>query len=362
MTAPVATGADRTETAHVGTGPTSTARAGTDCGSTARGGEPTRSAPEGSHGTEPRAVRSAAPDDGRWELLRALGALTAIAPPHADAITRALGLPAWSRSDHTGLFVLDLPPYASIHLGAEGKLGGDGADRVAGLWRTLDLVPPNEPDHLAALLALVADLGSAGDRCATDAARRRLAHVRRTVLHEHLWSWLPGYLAAIADDPAGAPWAELTLQAVGAEVARSLAIGGAIGGDTGSDVDADHDTALDLPAALRDAPPPIGTDIAVADLLDALVAPVRVGMVLTWRDLRAAADRCGLGLRRGERRFALRAMLEQDPAATLGWLAEQAQRWARRHATQPHPGPASRWWQARAETTATTLTVLATAD
>jgi TorA maturation chaperone TorD len=357
VTAPVATGAGRTETAHVGTGPRAV-RSAADRAD--RAGRTAQEPPDRTSECSSRATTTQAspPDDGRWELLRALGALTVISPPHADAITTALGLPSWSRSDHTRLFVLDLPPYASIHLGAEGKLGGDGADRVAGLWRTLDLLPPNEPDHLAALLALVADLGSAGDRCATEAARRRLAHVRRTVLHEHLWSWLPGYLAAIADDPAGAPWAELTLQAVGAEVARSLAIAG----DTTSDIDADHDTALDLPAALRDAPPPIGIDIAVADLLDALVAPVRVGMVLTWRDLRAAADRCGLGLRRGERRFALRAMIEQDPAATLGWLAEQAQQWARRHATQPQPGPASRWWRARAETTATTLTVLATAD
>jgi hypothetical protein len=117
----------------------------------------------------------------------------------------------------------------------------------------------------------------------------------------------------------------------------------------------------DLPAALRDAPPPIDGDIGVDDLLDALVAPVRVGMVLTWRDLRAAADSCGLGLRRGERRYALRALLEQDPVVTLGWLAEQATRWAGLHAAQPYPGPASQWWRRRAEGTAATLTALATA-
>jgi hypothetical protein len=43
-------------------------------------------------------------------------------------------------------------------------------------------------------------------------------------------------------------------------------------------------------------------------------------------------------------------MLEQNPAATLDWLAAEARRWQARHAGRP--GPVSRWWAARAGQTA----------
>jgi TorA maturation chaperone TorD len=278
---------------------------------------------------------------GRWELLRAVGALTVVAPPADAPIRSALGLPAWSRADHTRLFVLELPPYAAIHLGAEGKLGGDGADRVAGLWRALGLTPPAEPDHLAALLALTAELGHGAETCRSDRVRRRLSHARAVVLVEHLWSWLPGYLAAASADPAGAAWAQLTGQAVAAEVARIPT------------------EANRLPAALRDAPAGIDEDSGPDELLDALVAPVRVGFVLTMSDLRQAGDTVGVGVRLGERRYALRAMLDQEPAAVLTWLADHARRFAALHRAQRQPGPASSWWADRAAHSAVVLDRLA---
>jgi TorA maturation chaperone TorD len=276
----------------------------------------------------------------RWELLRALGAVTVVAPPADAPIMEALGLPAWSRADHTRLFVLELPPYASIHLGHEGKLGGDGADRVAGLWRVLGLSPPADADHLAALLTLAAELGDAADRCTT-ATARRLDHARAALVHEHLWSWLPGYLAAVAADPAGSAWADLTRRAVAAEVAQVP----------------EHATCL--PAALRDAPPAIDPRIELDDLLDALTAPVRVGFVLTATDLHRAGAATGVGVRRGERRYALRAMLEQEPTALLSWLADHARHWVGVHHAAPCPGPARDWWTARAETSAKVLGDLA---
>jgi hypothetical protein len=275
--------------------------------------------------------------DGRWELLRALGACTVLAPPGSDRVTGALGLPAWDRADHTRLFVTDLPPYASIHLGPEGGLGGEGAERVAGVWRALGLDPPSDADHLASLLALYANLASSAQACRTDAARRRLEHARIVLLHEHLWSWVPGYLLAVGDDPAGRQWARLLQRALASEVAVSP-------------------KAMTLPAALREAPGPPAIDDGLGDLLNALVAPVRTGFVLTWADLvRAAAD-AGVGLRRGERRFALRAMLEQDAAVTFAWLTGHAREWVTRH--QPGDGDGTdpgTWWRRRAAATADVL-------
>ena len=68
--------------------------------------------------------------------------------------------------------MLNCPPYASVYLGPDGALGGEGADRAAGFWRASGLTPPAEPDHLTALLALYASLGEA-------AARRRPRPRRR---------------------------------------------------------------------------------------------------------------------------------------------------------------------------------------
>lgn len=70
-------------------------------------------------------------------------------------------------------------------------------------------------------------------------------------------------------------------------------------------------------------------------------------MILTrWR-LAAGAVRIGVGHRIGERRFTLRAVLEQDPPAALAWLATEAQQWELRHAARG-ADRACQWWAARA--------------
>jgi Nitrate reductase delta subunit len=186
---------------------------------------------------------------GRCELLRALGAV-ADSPADARVAGRALGLPDLDGHQHTDAFIMNCPPYASVSLGPDGALGGEGADRVAGFWRAIGVAPPAEPDHLAALLSLYASLGEAADQS------RRAATA--TVL------------------------------------ARSRA-------------------------------------------------------------------EAGVGYRIGERRFALRAMLEQDPAAMLTWLSRECGRWARRHARGASSDAVSRWWAGRAAHTGRLLRHLADA-
>lgn len=273
----------------------------------------------------------------RWELLRALGALCLDDTADTVEVAQTLGLPAWARADHTAIFVLDLPPYASIHLGPDGKMGGEAADRVAGLWRTLHLDPPSDADHLGVLLALYAELGAASQACQTTAAAARLDHARAVVLWEHLWSWVPGYLAAVAQNPAGRPWATLTSRALMGEAAATP-------------------EPPARPVALRHAPAPPGPDDSLDELLDALTTTVRAGFVLTYTDVVRAGSEIGAGVRRGERRFALRSMMEQDPTATLRWLAGHARRWAQLHTEWPDRGAGtSRWWARRAHATLAAL-------
>jgi hypothetical protein len=60
------------------------------------------------------------------------------------------------------------------------------------------------------------------------------------------------------------------------------------------------------------------------------------------------AGQAGAGYRLGERRFTLRAMLEQDAAATLRWAVGQDRWWRRSHARRCGADPACRWWAGRA--------------
>ena len=155
---------------------------------------------------------------GRWELFRALGAV-ADGPADARTACTALGWTGPGNAEHTEVFVLNCPPYASVYLGAEGGLGGDAADRAAGFWRAIGLTPPAEPDHLSALLGLYASLGEAAGAARRDATADALTRARQALFWEHLWPWLPPYLDAVADlgGPGVVPWADLARRALRAE-------------------------------------------------------------------------------------------------------------------------------------------------
>ena len=100
----------------------------------------------------------------------------------------------------------------------------------------------------------------------------------------------------------------------------------------------------------------------------ALTTPTRSGLILTRRALAAGAEAAGAGRRIGERRFTLRAMLDQEPAGTLRWLGAEAARWADTHAVLARnraAGPAGDavqdWWARRARRTAAVLCAAAAA-
>ena len=291
---------------------------------------------------------AAPPAAGRWELFRALGAVAAD-PADAGTACAALGWAGPGKAEHTGVFVLNCPPYASVYLGAEGGLGGDAADRAAGFWRAIGLAPPAEPDHLAALFGLYASLGEAAGDTRTTATADALTRARQALFWEHLWPWLPGYLDVVTDleAPGLAPWARLARRALRAE--RDAHPGGW------------------LPLALRAAPEPDPAADGLDALLSLLTTPVRSGFILTRRSLTAGAEVAGAGHRIGERRFTLRALLEQAPADTVSWLAAEAVRWSWRHAAwppRPDGGPQPRdivqaWWARRAGHTARILAMTA---
>lgn len=270
----------------------------------------------------------------RADLLRSIGALCEPPRPEHAAIARALGIEGPGDAvDEAATFLFDVYPYASVHLGEEGMLGGEARSRVTGFWLALGLEPPTEPDHLAALLGLLASLVEL-EEAETDAARRVLRReARKALLWEHVVAWTPPFLLAV--ERVGTPhqrgWVGLLREVLAAEAA-----------DLG---------APDLlPVALRAAP-------AADDVLAAATAPVRTGFALTRTDVVRGARSLGVGTRMGERAFALRAMAEQDARGTAAWLAAEAASQAARFHAEPAPlAPVAHWWASRAERSARVLT------
>ena len=277
------------------------------------------------------------------ELLRALASL-AEPPGEGHARLAALcGLPtAPTASDFTDLFVLQLYPYASVHLGPEGMLGGVARDRVAGFFRTLDATPPPEPDHLTVLLTAAAELADREAAATDDDAAAAWRRSRNALLWEHLLPWAPQFAERIIEhSSAYAPWAELLLDVLQHE---ATAVG----------------PAAELSLHLRDAPPLEDPRAAEdVDLLAQILTPVRTGIVLTRSDLARCAREVGVGSRIGERRYVLSALMSQAPDEILAWLADEVEGRAAAHRERTWTGPVAGFWAARATTSAALLGELA---
>lgn len=273
------------------------------------------------------------------EIFRALAALAE--PPGRPEVARLaalleLGGPP-SASEYTETFVFRLYPYASVYLGAEGMLGGEARDRVAGFLSALGQTPPPEPDHLSTLLATYARLSARPDEedeGAERGARRRAA--RKAFLWEHVLSWMPFYLDRVAADapPFYRRWAELLLAAL-VEEARVCG------------------RPRSLPLHLREAPPLTDPRAATGEeFISSLLAPARSGLIITRDDIARAARSLGTAARAGERRFVLKSLMGQDASGVLAWLSEEASRQAARHAARRDAfGEVADWWAARASTT-----------
>ncbi len=280
------------------------------------------------------------------EIFRALGCLAD--PPTAaqQPVATALELGTIPEADaHYELFDRQLYPYASVYLGAEGMLGGEARDRVAGFWRALEEVPPGEADHITVVLALYARLAELEETTAGPALRALWRRSRTALLWEHLVSWLPPFLLKLDElaPPFYRRWGGLLAAALLAERERL----------------GEPDR---LPLHLREAPSAAdprheGGDAFIASLL----APVRSGFILTRSDLARAAARFELGARIGERRATLADLLAQAPGPFLTWLSRHARRFARLESRLAAIGGTriASFWTSRADASAALLAHLA---
>lgn len=282
------------------------------------------------------------------ELFRALAVFAEPPAPESEPVARALGLGALPEaSEYTDVFVFQLYPYASVYLGAEGMLGGEARDLVAGFWRALRQTPPAEPDHLAVMLALYAELAGHEANERDDARRESWRRARVAYLWEHLLSWLPVYLSKLKEiaSPFYVRWGELLLDAL-LEEARAT-----------------PEAMPQLSLHLRDraglVDPRAGE---TGEFLQTLLSPARSGMILVRSDLIRAARTLELGLRVGERKYVLESLFAQDARGALGWLAREAREWGARHRKQRATlGETARSWETKATAAAQLLSELETA-
>lgn len=250
------------------------------------------------------------------ELFRALAVCAEPPSPGMASVAAALELGALPpASEHTEIFVFQLYPYASVYLGAEGMLGGEARDRVAGFWRALGETPPHEPDHLSIMLALYAHLSELEAKEPEAARRESWRRAREAYLWEHLLSWLPAYLSKLTEiaTPFYRRWGEMLQEAL-REEAR------------GAGRPAHVSLHLREAAGLVDP-----REGETAEFLQTLLSPARSGMILVRSDLSRAARTLSLGLRAGERKYVLESLFAQEARGVLDWLAREARAWSERH-------------------------------
>ena len=266
------------------------------------------------------------------ELLRALGALAEQPSAGTAAVAGVLGLDAPSPAAWHATFVERFYPYASVHLGGEGFIGGAVREHVAGLLTAVGAVAPQESDHLTVLLDAYASV-----------VERGWDPPAAALLWEHLLPWTLPYLDRVARDGVGPyrEWASLLTETL---------------------VDRAERTPRPPPVAglAPIDPPGLADPRPGGDLVASLLAPVRLGAILTRDDLLDAADDLVLAPRMGERRYLLRALLQQDPVGMLGWLGDHAaQAGARTASWHPVTAALGAWWRRRAAASATLLAALA---
>jgi TorA maturation chaperone TorD len=251
------------------------------------------------------------------ELFRALAVIAEPPVKEAASVAEALELGALPGADeYTELFIFQLYPYASVYLGAEGMMGGEARDAVAGFWRALGEMPPAEADHLSVMLALYSRLVELEDEESELSRRAGWRRARKAFLWEHLLSWLPVYVSKLAElaPPFYGKWGEILMDALLAEAT-------ALGPQESLSLHLRGSPGLIDPRKCEDA----------GEFCQSLVTSVRSGMILTRADLTRVGRTLGMGLRMGERKFILKALLAQDAHAIFDWLIDEAELWTKRH-------------------------------
>ncbi len=224
------------------------------------------------------------------ELLRQVGALAELLPHLYDAEGAAAA--------HYRVFGQSVPAWQSAFLSADGRRGGDEAERVQIACAHIGFAPPAalDADSLACELAALAHLCAAEADAWEDGKQspaRQARVLQATFLGDHLLRWLPPLCEALQRQPP-------LYAAVGALL---------------RDVVADHASALAAfmplpqPATVA-APPDVGaSETNLGAIVGWLLAPASAGFLLMHEELQQMAASASLPAGFGDRRTTLTQLL-----------------------------------------------------
>jgi TorA maturation chaperone TorD len=269
-------------------------------------------------------------------LFPSLGELVESPGVEHARVARMLGLPGEAtRKDYTNLFVVQLFPYASIYVSANGLAGGPIRDEVARYHRLLNAPVPEEPDHISSLLKWYGHLQTALAGYGNEA---QIRDVRQSFFWSCIASWLPVYLLRAREigSPVYRAWAEVTLDVLEAEAVQ-------IG------------IPATAPAPLLTAPalPSVREPVA---FVESLLVPVTSGVILCRADLGRCAAEHRLVVRVADRRHNIKSFLAENASGVCTWLSAEALRQADNIRMLPAAfGPIREFWTRRAETTANAI-------
>ena len=273
------------------------------------------------------------------DLMKALGELAEAPGPEQIRTARMLGLHGEpTRAEYTDLFVVQLYPYASVYLSANGQLGGEVQDHIGGFWRILRQPVPRDPDHIATLLSTYAQLTERVENGTEPYLQDLARQMRHAFLWEHLVSWILPFTARVRELGSATyrGWATLVLDALESEAVQA------------------GEPAL-LPLHLRKAPL-LPVNPQINELVDTLFTPARSGVILTRADISRCARDLGIDVRVAERRYTLTTLFSQQPDRVRQWLASEARRQADgMHAVAQPFRLIAEHWEQRALATATMI-------
>jgi hypothetical protein len=278
------------------------------------------------------------------ELLRALGAVIEKPDATVGRFASLLELPGCPTiAEHTFLFEAQLVPLASRYLSGDGQVASAITERMASYWRAIGAVPPCEPDRLGRLLLFYADLLDMQTQETDEARRHAIGRLRKTVLWDHLLTWLPAYLTKVdlIAPRSYRRWAQLLWRVLARE---AWTVGS---------------SATIPPFLAEPVEPALPSPHDIAALVAHLTAPGRSGLILAPIDVTRAADALHTLPPPGPLGAALASLIEARPAGMLDWLATEARRWETRHERNRDLLPAlSDHWMRRARATRAVLQTL----
>ncbi len=199
--------------------------------------------------------------------------------------------PDGQAAEHYRVFGLDVFPYASAYLEADGRMGGETSDFMARILVAAgnDVAGPEAPDHISTELNVLSQM------CRAYAEPNETGVVLHGDLLAHLLSWLPAFRTSVhrCENDLYGRLADLTID-VACDHWRSLPAGARnIGG-------------LALPP-----PPNLLSDerTSLRDLAEHLSRPALSGIVLNRNDIMTAARSLGLPRGFGDRSLMLGNLL-----------------------------------------------------